>query len=220
MPLLIVTAVDAEAAAVRHGLTATPGTPPEVVAVGVGAAVAAAATSRQLALAASAGRPYQGVLSVGIGGGFAGRIDLGQTTVATRSVAADLGAQSPDGFLSLDELGFGSAVAATDERLTSWLRAALPQAVPGAVLTVNTVTGSAATAATLADRYPDATAEAMEGFGVAVAARLFGLPFAELRTISNPVGPRDRAAWRIPPALAALTDAAAALTGRYADYRG
>jgi futalosine hydrolase len=46
---------------------------------------------------------------------------------------------------------------------------------------------------------------------VACAAQGAGLPFAELRTISNPVGPRDRAAWRIGDALAALTAAAAAL---------
>jgi futalosine hydrolase len=54
-------------------------------------------------------------------------------------------------------------------------------------------------------------AEAMEGFGVATATARVGLPFAEIRAISNPVGPRDRAGWRIPEALAALERAAAAL---------
>ena len=38
-----------------------------------------------------------------------------------------------------------------------------------------------------------------------------GIPFAEVRTISNLVGPRDRAAWRIGDALAALRDVGAAL---------
>jgi futalosine hydrolase len=47
-------------------------------------------------------------------------------------------------------------------------------------------------------------AEAMEGFGVATAAHQSGVAFAELRTISNPIGPRDRSAWRIADALAAL----------------
>ena len=51
----------------------------------------------------------------------------------------------------------------------------------------------------------------MEGYGVAVAAAQAGLPFAELRTISNPIGPRDRAAWRLREAFAALTAAAPAL---------
>ncbi|MDG4862637.1 futalosine hydrolase, partial [Streptomyces sp. T-3] len=56
-------------------------------------------------------------------------------------------------------------------------------------------------------RHPGALAEAMEGFGVAEAAAVHGLPVLEIRAISNPVGPRDRAAWRIGDALAALTEA-------------
>ena len=44
----------------------------------------------------------------------------------------------------------------------------------------------------------------MEGFGVATACALAGVPFAEVRAISNAVGPRDRGAWRIGEALAAL----------------
>jgi futalosine hydrolase len=57
-------------------------------------------------------------------------------------------------------------------------------------------------------------AEAMEGFGVAEAAARHGLPVLELRTVSNPVGPRDRAAWRIGEALEALERAFAALPYR------
>lgn len=219
--LLVVTAVPAEAEAVRAGLAAPRSAPPDsavtVVPVGVGPAVAAAATARLLALAEAAGQPYRAVVSAGIGGGFADRVEVGGTVLATRSIAADLGAESPDGFLAIDELGMppellgaGPAVPA-DPDLLATLRAALPSATVGAVLTVNTVTGTAASTATLADRYPDAVAEAMEGYGVAVAAAQAGLPFAELRTISNPIGPRDRAAWRMREALAALTTAAAAL---------
>ncbi|HYN93641.1 MAG TPA: futalosine hydrolase, partial [Pilimelia sp.] len=50
------------------------------------------------------------------------------------------------------------------------------------------------------------------GYGAACAAAGAGVPFAELRAISNAVGPRDRAAWRIADALTALTAAAPALT--------
>ena len=52
----------------------------------------------------------------------------------------------------------------------------------------------------------------MEGYGAALAATGARLPFAELRAISNAIGPRDRGAWRIPDALAALTKAAHALS--------
>jgi futalosine hydrolase len=76
---------------------------------------------------------------------------------------------------------------------------------------VSTVTGTAERAAVLRRRHPEAVAEAMEGFGVATAATQAALPFAELRTISNPVGPRDRDAWRISDALAALERVGSAL---------
>ncbi|WP_408606738.1 futalosine hydrolase [Catenuloplanes japonicus] len=183
-----------------------------VAAVGVGPAEAAAGTARLLALAEAAGRPYASVISAGIGGGLAGRAAIGDTVIGTRSVAADLGADSPDGYLPIEELGFGSSVVITDDGLTTLLRDSLPDALAGDVLTVNTVTGTADRADALAGRHPSAIAEAMEGYGVAVAARAAGVAFAELRTISNPVGPRDRAAWNLPAAFTALTAAFAALT--------
>jgi futalosine hydrolase len=74
---------------------------------------------------------------------------------------------------------------------------------------VNTATGTAERAAWLRKRYPDAVGEAMEGYGAAAAAARFGLPVAEVRAVSNLIGPRDRSAWRIGEALAVLTDAAA-----------
>jgi futalosine hydrolase len=200
--LLVVTAVEAERSAVAPGLADGA----DVFAVGVGLAAAAAGTARALA---TARRPYDLVLSAGIAGGFAGRADLGATVLARRSIAADLGADAPDGFLSLDELGFGSSTVEVDADALARLCRALPDATVGDVLTVSTVTGTASRAATLLARHPDAVAEAMEGFGVATAAAQAGVPYAELRAISNPVGPRDRGAWRIREALAALGAAAA-----------
>jgi futalosine hydrolase len=79
------------------------------------------------------------------------------------------------------------------------------------VLTVSTATGTAETAAARAARIPGAAAEAMEGFGVAAAARLFGVPVLEIRAVSNRVGPRDRSAWRVEEALTALARASAVL---------
>ncbi|MFB9237098.1 futalosine hydrolase [Plantactinospora siamensis] len=206
--ILVATAVEPEAAAVRAGLA---GGGVEVAAVGVGPAAAAAGTARLLATAEAAGTPYGAVLSAGVGGAFPGRAAVGGLVLATRSVAADLGAESPAGFLPLDQLGFGDPVGRVDPALLAGLRAALPTAVTGAVLTLSTVTGTETTAQALATRFPDAAAEAMEGYGVATAAGQAGLPFAELRTISNLIGPRDRSAWRLDAALAALTAAAPAL---------
>ncbi|MEV0530401.1 futalosine hydrolase [Kitasatospora sp. NPDC050463] len=252
--LLVVVAVPAEASAVLRGLgrsegVAEPDPVPvpggelhrvehpsgvtvDVLAGGVGPAAAASAASAALAVGS-----YDLVVSAGIGGGFAPQAPVGATVVAEAIVAADLGAETPEGFADVTELGFGTvrhtpapaAVALATEALASQAlgaaadaaaptastapatSTAVPAVVTGTVLTVSTVTGSAERAAALIARHPRAVAEAMEGFGVAEAAARHGVPAFELRTVSNPVGPRDRAAWRIGEALAALERAFAAL---------
>lgn len=201
MRVLVMTAVPAERDAVLRGLRGDSRF--DVLAGGVGVAAAAASTARALAAA-----EYDLVVSAGIGGGFTGQAEVGSLVVANEIIAADLGAETPDGFLSVDELGFGSARIQVDPgwaaRVTAALRDAGLPVSTGPVLTVSTVTGTAETARELGARVPGAAAEAMEGYGVAVAARQCGLPVLEVRAVSNPVGPRDRASWRIAEALNAL----------------
>ncbi len=215
----MVTAVDAERDAVLAGLVdagslgAEPSTQQigplrlrmvadvGVVAGGVGPAAAAAATATVLAVLPE---PPELVVSAGIAGAFVGRAEIGDLVAADRFVAADLGSDSDAGFLDLDALGFGTSSLPA-------LAPALATAVTvGPVLTVSTATGSEERAAELARR-SDAVAEAMEGFGVATAASLHRIPAAELRGISNRVGRRDRTAWDIPAALAAVRRGATAL---------
>lgn len=222
--LLVVTAVTAERDAVLAGLGA-PGLdagdvavtddPPtagaHVLTVGVGIASAAARTARWLTERQRHGHAYDAVISAGIGGAYVGRGALGDIVVGRRTIAADLGADSPDGYLTLSDLGFGTDVMDADPDLFERVASVLPAAVTGSVLSVHTVTGTAARAAELTDRHPDAVAEAMEGWGVATAAEDHGAPFVEIRTVSNIVGPRDRSAWRIDLAMGALTRVGKAL---------
>ncbi|UFJ42613.1 futalosine hydrolase [Brevibacillus humidisoli] len=205
---LIVTSVSAEADAVRRGLGDSQRF--DVLVGGVGLAAAAASTATALTSA-----PYDLVVCAGIGGAFAGKAEVGSLVVASEIVAADLGAETPEGFCSLDKLGFGSTRIPVDAKLASrvteeLIRAGLPVSL-GPVLSVSTVTGTAATADQLSTRIPGATAEAMEGYGVAVAAQAQGVPVLEIRAISNPVGPRDRTSWRIKEALSMLEAASSVL---------
>ncbi|MEU9241345.1 futalosine hydrolase [Streptomyces sp. NPDC048385] len=218
--VLVATAVPAERDAVARAFTDVttevrlPGSPPllrtaggyDLLAAGVGPALAAAGTATALTAAALDGRPYTLVVSAGIAGGFQPEAPVGSLVVADEITVADLGAETADGFLPVTELGFGTV---SHHPLNSLVRvtAQATGAHPGAVLTVSTVTGTAARAAELRARHPRALAEAMEGFGVAEAATAHGVPVLELRAVSNPVGPRDRAAWRIGDALDALTEA-------------
>jgi futalosine hydrolase len=208
----VVTAVEAEREAVLRGL----GLPSEqpraaidrgdrtvVVAGGVGPA-SAAATAAWLLGVPAARDPFDVVVSAGVAGGFVGRAPVGSVVLAARTVAADLGADTPDGFRSLADLGLGQSIVDVDQSYLDRLLSMVPEAVVGDVLTVNTITGTADRGEALLSRWPGAVAEAMEGFGVACAAQLAGAAFLELRTVSNPVGPRDRSAWRLDEALTAL----------------
>ncbi|WP_375493034.1 futalosine hydrolase [uncultured Jatrophihabitans sp.] len=201
--LLIVTAVAAERDAI-HAHLPTDRSDVRVVVAGVGPACAAACASAELARAGA-----DLVLAAGIGGGFA-PLRAGDIAVASSLVFADLGADSPDGFLPVSQLGFGAERHYVEPKLAVEI-ADLTGGHLGTVLTVATVTGTAERAMQLADRFPQAVAEGMEGAGVAAAAHLHGAPFAEVRAISNAVGPRDRTAWEIPRALDALGAAVAAV---------
>ncbi|AQA12501.1 futalosine hydrolase [Streptomyces malaysiensis] len=208
----------------------------DVLAAGVGPAAAAAGTAAALTAAAVARTPYDLAVSAGIGGGFttappttaapattprttaapttprpgSAAPRLGSVVVADAIVAADLGAETPDGFAAVTDLGFGTVEHLPPAPLVAAVAEAT-DAVRGTVLTVSTVTGSAERAAELLRRHPHAVAEAMEGFGVAEAAAAQAVPALEVRTVSNAVGPRDRAAWRIGEAMAALTSAFATI---------
>lgn len=195
MTVVVVTSVAAERDAVLAVLP--PNAAVDVVVGGVGPAASAARAS-----AALAHGEVQLVLCAGIGGGFA-PLAVGDIAVAATIVFADLGAQDGEHFLPMSELGFGGERYDVEPRLAIELADATGGHL-GTILTVATVTGSAASADAHRARFPDAVAEGMEGAGVAAAASLHGVAFAEVRAISNLVGPRNRDAWDVPRALAAL----------------
>ncbi len=94
---------------------------------------------------------------------------------------------------------------------------ALASPVPpaaGPLLTVCTAAAAEAEARGRRERFPDAVAEDMEGFAVALAGRLAGVPVAIVRGISNAVGDRRFERWQIPEALDAACLVAADLIDR------
>lgn len=206
--ILIMTAVEAEKAAVERGIGEAENINVEIA--GVGPAQAAARTAFALT-----SDNYDMVMSIGIGGGFKNRAEIGDIIISERLVAADLGAESKGSFLPIDELGFGSneivADATSAEQMAKKLTEKGEKVRTGAVLTLSTVTGTEDTATRLAQRFTDACAEAMEGFGVASAAAEKNLPVLEVRSISNLIGPREKENWNIKEALATLERAGLAI---------
>ena len=84
----------------------------------------------------------------------------------------------------------------------------------GQLLTCCTASASPEEARQRLERYPGAVAEDMEGFAVALACRLAGVPLAIARGISNEAGDRDVGRWQIPTALDAAWLVASDLIGR------
>jgi futalosine hydrolase len=205
---LAVVATEQERAALLRSVTASPAevgpyraartAGADVLVCGIGPAAAAACTATALALGS-----YEVVLSLGICGAFRGTADVGDLVVATELVAADLGADSTDGFLSMSALGWADDVAGVDPSLVTAAVARLGDVVTGPVVTVSTVTGTRARADVLAERYGP-VGEAMEGWGVLSGALPYGLPVLEVRAVSNLVGDRDTSTWDLPAAFAAL----------------
>lgn len=224
--LLVVTAVDAERDAVVRdlgprtpiaicGLPAvcveTPAGALHAISAGVGPVAAAATTAMALTTAR-----YELVASAGIAGGFRDRSAVGETVVADEVVFADFGVRTDDGFLDPREMGLseGSSHAVASAALLSRLLLRSTPVRHGAILTLACMTGTQADAEQLAARFPSAVAEAMEGFGVVDAAmRAPNSPrhIAEIRTVSNLIGRRDRSTWDLAGALDALSDVFAGL---------
>jgi futalosine hydrolase len=199
---------DVAASAARIGPFAAARTPAgDVLVSGIGPAAAAAATATALALGT-----YDACVSLGICGAFRGTADIGDVVVATELVAADLGADSPTGFLSLGALGWADEVVPVEGSLLESVVDRLGDVVAGPVVTVSTVTGTRARADELAARH-GAVAEAMEGWGVLAAAVPHGLPVAEVRTVSNLIGDRDPSTWDFEAAFSSLAKVGSALLG-------
>ncbi|MBP3953066.1 futalosine hydrolase [Bacillus suaedae] len=207
--VLIMTSVEAEKEAVLRGINGLESFDVEVAGVGP----VASAISTTIALS---NKGYDLVINMGIAGGFKEIAEIGSIVVGTDSIAADLGAETAEGFQTIEELGFGTSLAIADHELVTKLKDKLKdteligQAAP--ILTLSTVTGTVETAQQLQQRYPKAAAEAMEGFGVAMAAKKKGIPFLEIRSISNIIGPRDRDSWKIKDALVSLEKTAKLVT--------
>jgi futalosine hydrolase len=200
--ILIVTAVSAEREAVLRGIQAS-GSRCEVIAGGVGPISAAINTVKALHQ-----NEYDLIISAGIGGGFKNKAEVGAVVISTEIISGDQGAETLEGFLSLEDLNFGMTRVKVNpilvDRLVEGCIQAGVKAVKGPIVTVSTATGTADTAKKLMGRYAKVKAEAMEGFGAAASAHDRGIPVIEIRAISNIVGPRDREAWRIKEALASL----------------
>ncbi len=233
LPILILAATEIELSDLREraGSAGTIGEQPvEIAATGVGKANAAFSAGTLLVA-----RDYRAIFNIGCAGAFpSSGLSVGDVVLADREVFADEGVLTPDGFLDLERLGFalheppGAPPVFNGIPITPPMRFAAREIAAlaaelgfrlraGPLCTVSTCSGLDAAAAEIARRYSP-LAESMEGAALALAALRCGLPFLEVRGISNMTGDRDRAHWDIPLACRRAAQAAARIIERAPEW--
>jgi futalosine hydrolase len=187
--ILLCVATPLEGALLRERLAGADGV--EIVETGVGVVNA----SHALTVAILRNRPAR-IICCGVGGAYPGAgLRIGDVVCAENEVYGDLGAQSPNGFLDMQALGF-PVVAQTPPLYNEMPMQVFPAGRRVRFVTVSTCTGSDAVAREIETRTNGAV-ENMEGAAIAHVAYLHNVPVGELRAISNIVSNRDRSTWRL-----------------------
>ena len=159
-----------------------------LVETGVGPVNAAFALTRVLTE-----DPARAVIVCGVGGAYpSSGLEPGGVACASIEVYGDLGAESPDGFLDMEALGFTIGAMPLD---------LFPCATRVPFVTCATCTGTDARAEAIVRR-TGGKVESMEGAAIVQVARKLGVRVGEIRGISNVAGHRDRASWRLEEAAA------------------
>jgi futalosine hydrolase len=196
----------------REGLC---GTSPAVLAVcGIGAVNAA-----QVVTACIERFGISSVIMVGCAGAYrGGGLSVGDVAVAAEEVYGHLGVLVKDGWQPLDATGLNllpegktvqNNVFPLDRELCGrWLEAAQKTAFAktGRFLTVDAVSGDDWTAKQRFGQFR-AVVENMEGAAAAHVCALYGIPFQEIRGVSNRAGDRDKKRWDLDRAVTASQQA-------------
>jgi futalosine hydrolase len=148
---------------------------------------------------------YQFVINVGIAGSLSNELKIGDVVSIVTDEFADLGIEKEEEFLTLFETGFMDANEFPFEQGTvkaTGLNGIMElKKVRG--ITINKSHGRATSIAEIKTKFT-AQVESMEGAVVLYVCNWFGIPCAQIRSISNFVEPRDSAKWNIPLALEKL----------------
>ena len=201
MRILVVAATDAEIDGSRRVARGV-----EVLITGVVMVATAARASRALAQAR-----YDLALNVGVCGSFDPALAPGSVVHVVSDRIAELGAEDDDDFLTFDELQLpGEPVFVNASPPANAALDALP-AVTG--ITVNTVHGSERSIAAVVRRFAPQV-ESMEGAAFMCACLVNGVPFAQVRAVSNVVQKRNREAWQMGEAIGSLGRAVARILER------
>lgn len=154
------------------------------------------------------------ILQLGIAGAYpTGKLSLGDVVYVSTDRIADLGARDPEGnFLSLHHIGLAEPSAAVIPATPPAAAQHFLQTLPAAQsLSVNHISGDPARQDHFELDKDLPLIESMEGAAFHYACHTAGLPFIQIRSISNWVEPRDKSRWQMKTAIENLNKTAIAL---------
>jgi futalosine hydrolase len=191
----------------RLGSSAYRGHAIDVLTTGVGMVATAAWCARILAAT-----HYDMALNFGVCGSFDAVLAPGTVVHVISDTIAELGAEDDDRFLSVHDLQLlgENEFPFEQGRLANRTPPDNPvlRALPGvSAITVNMVHGNERSIARVGERF-EPQVESMEGAAFMYACRIQGVPFAQVRAVSNVVERRNRDAWKLPEAIRNLADTA------------
>ncbi len=150
---------------------------------------------------------YNLVLNIGIAGSLTHELNIGEIVNVISEEFADLGIEKKDEFLTLFESGFMDSNEFPFEqgvlKVTNNNGLFDLKKVRG--ITTNKSYGRVSSIAEIQEKF-SAHVESMEGAAVFYVCHWLGVPFHQIRAISNFVEPRDSSKWDIPLALENLKD--------------
>lgn len=175
---------------------------------GFGPIAAAARTAQVIAR-----QQPQRVLLMGIAGTYQSHHAIGTAAVFEDVACYGVGSGSGDQHQAAGELGWLQwQDAGSPDKIGDVISLdhAGAQGLPsgGHLLSCCAASASGADVQRRTRRHPEATAEDMEGFGVALACELAGVPLHIARGISNHAGDRNKDNWHIASALEAVAELA------------
>lgn len=149
------------------------------------------------------------VLQAGIGGSFSEEAPILSPLLVKEELIGDLGAAERDGFKDLFDMGFMqpdqdvyTGKWLINPHVPNWKKFNIPF-VKG--ITINEITTSPTRVSMLQQKYQPVV-ESMEGAALHYVCLKKGIPFMQLRVVSNKVGERNKANWKIKEAINTLNE--------------
>ncbi|MDQ7032166.1 MAG: futalosine hydrolase [Desulfonauticus sp.] len=151
------------------------------------------------------------VINLGLAGSFSEQIPLGDIVLCKQEIWPEFGVLTEQGvkkellkfFLWEQKQKIDNRLDLHPSQVLKTMSLDLPSCKQVVSLTVSTVTGTKKQAHYLKEKF-QADIENMEGFALAYGCAIFKIPFLELRTISNFVGPKTDKSWDVQKAFKSL----------------